>query len=98
MKRWIHGVLMTVSAIVLTQAGSAQEPARKGQRRQAPPGGLPDFLFQVLDVDRDGALSPSEIDAVATRLRKRDANKDGKLTPDELPRSPPTPTSIRRSS
>jgi predicted O-methyltransferase YrrM len=79
---------MTISAIVLTQAGSAQDPLRKGQRRQAPPGGLPDLLFQVLDVDHDGALSPSEIDAAATRLRERDSNKDGKLTADELPTRP----------
>jgi len=91
MKRWTLAIVMTFGAFVLTQAGSAQDPLdplRKGQRRQAPQGGLPDLLFQVLDVDRDGALSPSEIDAAPTKLRERDSNKDGKLTPDELPRRP----------
>jgi len=42
----------------------------------------------MFDTDRDGTLSAAEIDAAAAKLRQRDANKDGKLTADELPRGP----------
>ena len=42
----------------------------------------------MFDTDHDGTLSAAEIDAAAAKLRKRDANKDGKLTADELPRGP----------
>jgi len=42
----------------------------------------------MFDTDRDGTLSAAEIDAAAAKLRERDANKDGKLTADELPRGP----------
>jgi len=86
MKRLRLAIILMIGTIGLTQAGSAQDPLSKGQRRQPPSGGLPDLLFQVLDVDHDGALSPSEIDAASARLRERDSNKDGKLTPEELPR------------
>jgi len=41
-------------------------------------------LMQVLDIDGDGTLSKKEIGAAAKSLRKLDANRDGKLTPDEL--------------
>jgi predicted O-methyltransferase YrrM len=40
----------------------------------------------MFDADHDGTLSAAEIDAAAAKLRERDANKDGKLTADELPR------------
>ncbi len=86
MKRQAIVLTFVIGMISLVQVGRAQQPGAKGQRRQAVQGGLPDLLFQVLDVDRDGTLSPSEIDAAATKLRERDSNKDGKLTPDELPR------------
>jgi predicted O-methyltransferase YrrM len=42
----------------------------------------------MLDTDHDGVLSAAELDAAAARLKERDANKDGKLTPDELPMGP----------
>ncbi len=41
-------------------------------------------LMQALDTDGDGVLSKKEIGAAAKSLRKLDANRDGKLTPDEL--------------
>src|SRR3954454_13079743 len=47
-------------------------------------GGPPNPLLQAFDTDRDGTLSAAEIDAAAAKLRERDANKDGKLTADEL--------------
>lgn len=57
MKRWKVAVVLAIGTFVLTQAGSAQDPLdplTKGERRQSLQGGLPDLLFQVLDVDRDG--------------------------------------------
>jgi predicted O-methyltransferase YrrM len=42
----------------------------------------------MFDTDRDGTLSAAEIDAAAAKLRERDANKDGQLTAEELPRGP----------
>jgi len=61
--------------------------ARSVPAQQPRPGGAANSLLQVFDTDRDGTLSAAEIDAAAARLRERDANKDGKLTADELPRT-----------
>lgn len=44
----------------------------------------PRFVLQALDLDRDGALSASEIQAAPTSLRALDRNGDGELTPDEM--------------
>jgi Ca2+-binding EF-hand superfamily protein len=54
-----------------------------------PPGGPPGGLFALLDTDRDGQLSTSEIVAAGTALLKLDRNGDGKLTPDEVFAGPP---------
>ena len=54
--------------------------------QQAGQPGPQNPLLQAFDTDRDGTLSAAEIDAAAAKLRKRDVNKDGKLTADELPR------------
>ena len=58
----------------------AEQPGQPGR------GGPPNPLLQAFDTDHDGTLSAAEIDAAAAKLRERDANKDGKLTADELPR------------
>jgi caffeoyl-CoA O-methyltransferase len=69
--------LIGAAASALALNAAAQQPGR---------GGPPNPLLQAFDTDRDGSLSAAEIDAAAARLRERDANKDGKLTADELPR------------
>lgn len=57
-----------------------------------PPGMPPMGVFALLDTDRDGQLSTSEIVAAGSVLLKLDRNGDGKLTPDEvfagMPRRP----------
>lgn len=63
------------------------------QRRQGPPpgrGGQPprNPLLMLLDTDRDGAVSFAEVEKLVKLLKSRDANGDGKLTADELPRPP----------
>ena len=80
MNRTAIAIATMIGAIVLARHGSAQQPAQPGQ------GGTPNPLLQAFDTDRDGTLSAAEIDAAAAKLRERDANKDGKLTADELPR------------
>jgi caffeoyl-CoA O-methyltransferase len=80
MKRTAMAIAILFGAGVLAQHGSAQQP---GQPARA---GAPNPLLQAFDADHDGTLSASEIDTAAAKLRDRDANKDGKLTADELPR------------
>jgi hypothetical protein len=41
-------------------------------------------LMQVLDADGDGVISAKEIKSAAKALKSLDANRDGKLTQDEL--------------
>lgn len=74
-------ILMTGLAVLAGMVW-AQPPGGAGR------GGPPNPLLQMFDADRDGALQATEIDAAAAKLRERDANKDGKLTADELPRGP----------
>ncbi len=65
--------------------------AREGQGRGdgqgaggAPSGRDPDRQFQRLDSNRDGYVTPAEIDAVsAQRFARMDADHDGVLTPQE---------------
>ena len=72
-----------IGAAILAGVVVAQPPEQP--RR----GGPPNPLLQAFDTDHDGTLSTAEIDAAAAKLRERDANKDGKLTADELPRGGP---------
>ncbi len=80
MKGTAIAIATLIGASVLAQHGSGQQPGQPGR------GGPPNPLLQAFDADHDGTLSASEIDAAAAKLRERDANKDGKLTADELPR------------
>lgn len=82
MNRLMIVVVLMTGVTIFAQIALAQPP---GQPR---PGGPPNPLLQALDTDRDGTLSAAEIEAAAAKLRERDANKDGKLTADELPRGP----------
>jgi predicted O-methyltransferase YrrM len=80
MKRFLFAMSLMIGAAILARAVLAQQPGQPGR------GGPPNPLLQAFDSDRDGTLSAAEIDAAAAKLRERDANKDGKLTADELPR------------
>jgi caffeoyl-CoA O-methyltransferase len=80
MNRTIIAIGLMVVMAILARAGLAQQPGQPGR------GGPPNPLLQAFDTDHDGTLSAAEIDAAAAKLRERDANKDGKLTADELPR------------
>jgi caffeoyl-CoA O-methyltransferase len=80
MNRTAIAIATMIGATVLAQHGSAQQPGQPGRTGPQNP------LLQAFDTDRDGTLSAAEIDAAAAKLRERDANKDGKLSADELPR------------
>ena len=82
MKRSILAMILMIGAALLVRAAQSQPPGQPGR------GGPPNPLLQAFDTDHDGTLSAAEIDAAAAKLRERDANKDGKLTADELPRGP----------
>jgi predicted O-methyltransferase YrrM len=82
MKPALFAIGLMIGVTGLAGAILAQPP---GQPRR---GGPPSPLLQMFDADRDGALSAAEIDAAAAKLRDLDANKDGKLTAEELPRGP----------
>ena len=71
---------MMIGAIAWPGRCSAQQAGQPGREGPQNP------LLQAFDTDRDGTFSAAEIDAAAAKLRERDANKDGKLTADELPR------------
>lgn len=57
-----------------------------GRRSGRGPGGPTGRgrLVAALDVDRDGAISASEISSAPNALRALDVNGDGQLTPDEV--------------
>jgi predicted O-methyltransferase YrrM len=70
---------------IVARSGWTQPPGNEQRPRQPGPANP---LLQLFDADRDGTLSAAEVEAAAARLREHDANKDGKLTADELPRGP----------
>jgi caffeoyl-CoA O-methyltransferase len=80
MNRSLFALGLMFGAAMLARSLWAQQAAQPGR------GGPQNPLLQAFDTDRDGTLSATEIDAAAATLRQRDANKDGKLTADELPR------------
>jgi predicted O-methyltransferase YrrM len=82
MKRSILAVVLMIGEALLARSALSQPPGQPGR------GGPPNPLLQAFDTDHDGTLSAAEIDAAAAKLLERDANKDGKLTADELPRGP----------
>jgi predicted O-methyltransferase YrrM len=88
MRRGIIVGALVIASAILARSGWTQPPGNEQRPRQPGPGGAASPLLQMFDTDRDGTLSAAEIEAAAARLRDRDANKDGKLTADELPRGP----------
>lgn len=73
--------------------GDAPDGPRRGREGERFRGGPPDGprgqrgpnpLMQMLDTDRDGNLSPDEIEASSSALLKCDRNGDGVLSRNEL--------------
>jgi EF hand len=79
-------------AIGLAGAGLIACGASPNDPPPPPPFGPPPPIMRVLDTDRDGTLSPSEIKNASKSLLTLDKNHDGKLTHSEMrPSCPPGP-------
>lgn len=86
-KRTILGTaaLATVLAATLTTAALAERggPGRMGGDMGQ--GGFALNQFDAVDADKDGKITPAELDAFrAARVTALDANGDGKISVDEL--------------
>lgn len=55
-----------------------------GQGRRACANGQKSVLLSLLDTDKDGLLSPAEINAAPAALRALDKNSDGQVTAEEV--------------
>lgn len=81
---------ITLSLCVALSLAQAQDEPRRGPeggpRREGFGRGPRGFLFgfMLLDSDRDGTLTPAELDAAPTVLAKMDKDADGKVTTDEM--------------
>jgi EF hand len=71
--------------------GRPPRPDDDGPDGPPPPpfGPPPNLLFNAIDVDGDGELSPKEIAKASQSIAKLDTNKDGIITEDEV--RPPRP-------
>lgn len=74
--------LLLSFALIATLAFA--QSARQGQRGGNRGGGGRGAVEKILDTNRDGALSKSEIDNATKALMALDRNRDGKISPDEL--------------
>lgn len=59
-------------------------PVATGERQPNPEHRFQNLMLRTFDSDRDGKLTPNEIEAAPTVLRHVDQNGDGELTLDEL--------------
>ena len=77
---------------VMNARAGGEPPTRPARPPQLPPGIPPrGGLFLLLDSDRDGKLSSSEISAAADALEKLDRDGDGNVTVEELIAGMPRP-------
>lgn len=98
MKRtFLSATALAVALPLAVMAQDAQQP--QSERPDGPPPGPPPGqrppppIIMVLDTDKDGILSASEIQNAPISLRKLDKNGDGQLGPGEL--NPPPPNGER---
>ncbi|MGO4622274.1 EF-hand domain-containing protein [Ensifer sp. 2YAB10] len=65
--------------------GGRQYGMMGGMRQGMMQGHMMKFMFAIADADNDNALSFEEVSAIHKRIfDKVDANKDGKVTPEEM--------------
>jgi hypothetical protein len=92
-------VVFPVSLSAQSREGESSEASQRSRRtlaeRENPPTASP--LMRALDADKNGELSPAEIENAPATLKTLDKNKDGKLTAEELrPRGTPRGTERER--
>jgi Ca2+-binding EF-hand superfamily protein len=76
-----------VSILLFAALAAPQEPSRQGGPGGPPPPGI--ALYGAMNTGGGESLTAAEIDAAPEVLRKLDANGDGRVTRDELPRPAP---------
>jgi hypothetical protein len=99
MRKRILTAIVAVTVLLTASTVQAQRRGKdKGDERdeaKGAPAGMPvpgavgagaafNPLMQVLDADGDGTISAKELRNAVRALKTLDANRDGKLTPDEL--------------
>lgn len=85
MRHFSTGVLAVSASLLFVYGVMAQPPGGRGGRSGRGGFGPPRFpLLNTLDVNGDGEISAAELANASEALNKIDANKDGKLTRDEM--------------
>lgn len=59
-----------------------------------PPNAMPNAIFNAIDTDGDGAITTRELRKAVVALKQFDADKDGKITQDEVSGGPPNPQAM----
>ncbi|RYD49174.1 MAG: hypothetical protein EOP85_02150 [Verrucomicrobiaceae bacterium] len=83
--------LQLIALLAATLTAMAKEPKPHGERRPPPP----QPLLATLDKDRNGKLSPGEIDSSPESLTSLDKNGDGALSRKEIGAKPSNPSKDR---
>lgn len=77
-------LITTIMAVTVADSLAQQAPPEGGRQGGRGGRGGGGEVMGALDLNSDGTLDAREIQSAPMSLRKLDANKDFKLTPDEL--------------
>jgi len=82
--RSILSFVVVLAAASLMPAADEKTPVGAPARGPTVPAAAPEGLFDLLDTNKDGKLSQTEIQQSAKLLEQHDSNKDGTLDRTEL--------------
>ncbi|MGD9633119.1 MAG: EF-hand domain-containing protein [Pirellulales bacterium] len=74
--------------------GSPGPGGPAGPPPNAMPNTMPNTMFDAIDTDHDGAITMRELRKAVVALKQLDADKDGKITRDEVMGGPPNPQAM----
>lgn len=81
----VAGIIVVGTVWAQQPASPPSQPAAESEKKADRPRGAFSPVIRLFDADNDGSLSKQEIDAAGAKLQAMDANKDGKLTAEEMP-------------